>query len=425
MNIIPFLIVASLCAPLYSSDDGTIYLKDPKNRVNKEFVIEDGLYERTKFWFNIYTVHDSRTAVYHDSENLSIIYHSLNTRDVADDNLKRDIKQLLVKDYRKKYYNFYKDALKQLQRGSCSTSYCKKVLFTYRSAKIKIPTNKKLRIKFFKNKIQQLRVQTGQRDKILKGLKNISYYQETLERIFDAHKLPHELLGIPLLESSFNTKAKSKVNATGPWQFMKFIGKHFMIIDSYRDQRRNPFISTSAALHLLKQNKSILKRWDLAINAYNSGTGNLLKGTRALKKRGFKNPGVVELINNYKNPSFQFASKNFYAEFLALAHIIPYKNLIYPEFKKKTVNKKINIYLTKCKVNLKTALKSIKRTSYKHNEINNHLSRRRSFFPKGTVVFSDVILTKRRFHKIKYQQFKKYYPKKLAKIVRRYKCSSK
>ena len=51
---------------------------------------------------------------------------------------------------------------------------------------------------------------------------------------------------------------------------------------------------------------------DLAVNAYNSGTGLLRKGVKKLRKRGFKNPRVEHLIKHFKSRNWGFAAKNFY-----------------------------------------------------------------------------------------------------------------
>lgn len=401
------------------------YLKDPDSRVSKDFSIPKELYPNVKFWFNIYTKYDSKVAVIHDTDNLSIIYSAIDTSNVTNKLLNRHTRYSLVKKYRKQHLSYYKDALSKLSKGRCSEIYCKKVIESLSLAKIKIPRNRRKRKSLFLMYKNNIRIQTGQKDKIKKGLQNINHYATPIGRIFDAHQAPKELLAIALLESSFNVNAKSKVNATGPWQFMNYIGKHFMNIDRYQDQRKNAFLSTSAALHLLKQNKQILKHWDLAINAYNSGTKNILKGIRYLKKKKkIKSPRVHHIVRLYNSPSYKFAGKNFYSEFLALAHIIAYRQKIYPN--EKVFNgSALHAYLTKCSLNLNKLLKTIKNTDFKMSIVNNHLSSRIRKFPKGTVVFSDVKLTKRKYHEISFKNFKKYYPKNMYKMARGYKCSTR
>jgi len=408
----------------YAEKDFSYYLTDPKDLVDNNFKIHSSIKKRTKFWFDIYTKYNSDTAVIHDTHDLSLVYSTIDTSKIDNKILNYSIRYKVIKQYRRKFLNNYKKALQSLSNRKCSSQYCKQVLVALRKADIKIPQGFRLRKKFFLKLKKTIRTQTGQKDKIIAGIKNIEVYKSKLDSIIKAHKLPKDLLAIALLESSFNLKARSKVDAQGPWQFMRRVGKSFMKIDRSIDQRNNPFLSTSAALHLLKQNKKILKHWDLAINAYNSGTGNIRKGLSKLKNLGYKNPKAHHLINKFKSRSYRFASRNFYPEFLALAHILPYKNLIY-RFKKKKVRRKIRTFVTKCKFKAKKYLSRMRTSQYNINEVNNHLNKKYLSYPQGTVVFSDVKLSKRKYLEIKDFNFKKYYPKKMYKLANNQKCSTK
>lgn len=403
--------------------DFTYFLTDPSNLVSKKFNIHESIKDRTTFWFNIYTLYDSDTAVIHDTNNLSIVYSTINTADIDDKTLNYSVRYNIIRKYRSKFLNYYKSSLKKLSKGRCNSMYCDQILTALKGARITIPQNKKKRRKLFLKLEKGIRTQTGQKDKIESGIKNIEKYMKNLDLIFKSHSLPTELLAIPLLESSFNLRARSKVSAKGPWQFMKHVGKSFMKINRRVDHRNNPFLSTSAALHLLKQNKKILKYWDLAINAYNSGTGNIRKGLKKMRSLGYKNPRAHHLINNYKSRSYKFASRNFYPEFLALAYILPYRKKIY---KLKNNDKKlVKTYITKCKFKAKRLLSRLKSSQYNINEINNHLLSKSYTYPKGTVVYSDVNLNKRKYHLVKNNNYKKYYPKNLYKLARNQNCSTK
>ena len=56
--------------------------------------------------------------------------------------------------------------------------------------------------------------------------------------------------------------------------------------------------------------------WPLAVTAYNHGTEGLF---RAIDAVGTED--LVEIIRRYQSPTFGFASKNFYAEFLAAVQV--------------------------------------------------------------------------------------------------------
>ncbi len=69
-----------------------------------------------------------------------------------------------------------------------------------------------------------------------------------MQKIFRAEGLPAQLAYLPLVESSFNIRARSGAGAVGMWQFIPETGKKFMRIDDKVDERRDPMASTRAAL---------------------------------------------------------------------------------------------------------------------------------------------------------------------------------
>jgi membrane-bound lytic murein transglycosylase D len=147
-----------------------------------------------------------------------------------------------------------------------------------------------------------------------------------MKKIFREESLPEELAYLPLVESSFNIRARSGVGALGMWQFMPETGKKFMRIDGSVDERRDPMTSTRAAARLLKQNYRILdSNWPLAITAYNHGTEGIFRGIKAVESGD-----LVEIIKRYQSPTFGFASKNFYAEFLAVVAIVTQRDVYFP-----------------------------------------------------------------------------------------------
>jgi membrane-bound lytic murein transglycosylase D len=145
-----------------------------------------------------------------------------------------------------------------------------------------------------------------------------------MESIFAKSNLPTELVRLPLVESSFNEKAVSKVGASGIWQFMPVVGKHYLKMTEPFDERNSPIKATEAAARLLRSNFSILKSWPLAITAYNHGASGVLK---AMKK--VKSEEIDDLIENYSSRSFSFASKNFYSEFMAALYAERYQDEIF------------------------------------------------------------------------------------------------
>ncbi len=399
--------------------DYTHFLKDPKNLVSDEFTIPDALFDRVRFWYNVYTKYTSHFSVIHDLDNLGIIYDVIDFTDVVSSISNRNTRYAIQNKSLKSIIREYKSSFSKLSKGRCVEEKCKKIIAALDKAKIKIP--RKGRKHFFQELRKSVRTQTGQHDHIRQGLTNIDGYNESIEHLFKVFNLPHELLAISFLESSFNIHAKSKVGATGPWQFMNSIGKHFMKVNRNVDQRSSAILSTASALHLLKQNKKIMKSWDLAVNAYNSGTGLLRRGVKTLYKKGFKDPHVEHLITHFRHGNWGFAAKNFYSEFLALVYTLAYRSDILKQ-KFNLHDGDLDIYLTKCKLPVVKLISTLK--SSKHNilNVNNHLKKSRATYPKGTVIISDVELTSRKYHKVPHEYLKKYYPKNLYKIVSKERC---
>jgi membrane-bound lytic murein transglycosylase D len=107
------------------------------------------------------------------------------------------------------------------------------------------------------------------------------YYFPMFESYLDAYDIPLEIKYLAVVESGLNPKAKSRVGATGMWQFMYQTGKQFDLnISSYVDERQDPVKSAEAACKYLESLYKTFNDWDLALAAYNSGPGNVSKAIR-------------------------------------------------------------------------------------------------------------------------------------------------
>jgi len=96
------------------------------------------------------------------------------------------------------------------------------------------------------------------------------------------------------------------------------------------DERRSPFKASEAAAHLLKENHLILKhKWPLAVTAWNHGPGGI---KRAMKATGSSDLG--EIVRRYNTRTFDFASSNFYCEFLGALYAEKYQNEIFGDLER-------------------------------------------------------------------------------------------
>ncbi len=95
-------------------------------------------------------------------------------------------------------------------------------------------------------------------------------------------KLPLDLKYLAIVESALEPKATSRVGAGGLWQFMPATGRVYGLqVDAVVDERRDPHKSTEAAVKHLQDLYAKFESWELAIAAYNSGSGRV---SRAVKR---------------------------------------------------------------------------------------------------------------------------------------------
>lgn len=404
-------------------------LSDSDNLIKEDFIIPKYFDSSVRFWFSIYTQFSSKQVVIHDMNDLDIVYNIMDFSELHSSNINRFAKAKLQTQLALEYTRKLKKTLKKFAKSLKKLNPEEEGILAAVKRNHKIPKSWKKRNYFFKKLAQNVRTQTGQRDKIYNGMIRAIPYFEYLYKTIDAFKLPRELIAITFLESSFNPKAYSKVGAAGAWQFMPYISSLFMPRrNDHVDYRLSPVISSVSAFHLLKQNKMILKRWDLAVPAYNSGTKHLVKARKKFKK--VKNLDLAYILEKYDHAHLGFASKNFYSEFLALVHVLAYKDVIYPlkgfldSFKRFNTHN-LNIYVTKCKITPKKIFKLLKKSSPDLYELNYHYRHPKRKFKRGNFLVSDITLTSRRYYKLSMKQIVKDYPKFWPKLIKKKRCNRK
>lgn len=114
------------------------------------------------------------------------------------------------------------------------------------------------------------------------------YYFPMFEEHLAKYDVPLEIKYLAVVESALNPRAKSRVGATGLWQFMYPTGKQYGLeVNSYVDERSDPLKATEAACQYLSSLYNIFGDWDLVLASYNAGPGNV---TKAIRRSGsYKN----------------------------------------------------------------------------------------------------------------------------------------
>ncbi|RWX00096.1 lytic transglycosylase domain-containing protein [Flavobacterium cerinum] len=114
------------------------------------------------------------------------------------------------------------------------------------------------------------------------------YYFPMFEERLAKYNVPIEIKYLAVIESALNPRAKSRVGATGLWQFMYPTGKQYNLeVNSYVDERSDPLKATEAACQYLSSLYNMFGDWDLVLASYNAGPGNV---TKAIRRSGtYKN----------------------------------------------------------------------------------------------------------------------------------------
>lgn len=149
------------------------------------------------------------------------------------------------------------------------------------------------------------------------------------EEYLDKYDIPIELKYLSVIESGLRPTAKSRVGASGLWQFMYRTGRMYGLeSDSYVDERLNPEKATDAACRYLKYLHGMYGDWSIALAAYNAGPGNVNK---AIRRSGGQ-------MNYWKlRPFLPKETQMYVPNFIAMLYMMNY----YPEHNIKPVEPKI------------------------------------------------------------------------------------
>lgn len=118
----------------------------------------------------------------------------------------------------------------------------------------------------------------GQRETMKQYLARAEEYMPLVKSVAREHALPEDLAYLVMLESGADPEARSPANALGMWQFMPATARSYGLrVDSWVDERLDPWKSTRSAMLYLKDLYGMFGCWRLALSAYNSGENKLNK----------------------------------------------------------------------------------------------------------------------------------------------------
>ena len=248
-----------------------------------------------RFWMRVYSEISTNEGFIHDQRDLSVVYQTLH----FDPTLPPRERERQVADAREHYQSI----LRRLGSGAApQTDEERRVSGLWPGA---APAR-------LLQAADDVRFQLGQSDRFRAGLRRAGEWEAHISQTLSQQGLPPEIAALPHVESSFQATAMSKAGAAGLWQFIRSTGRRYLRIDRAVDERLDPYRSTEAAAQLLSYNYRLLGSWPLAITAYNHGAEGM---RRAREQIG--SDDIVQIVRHYHSPSFGFASRNYYASFLA------------------------------------------------------------------------------------------------------------
>ncbi len=267
---------------------------------DEPFQTPKGLESSVDFWIKVFTRYKRNQAVVHDTEDPSLIYDVVNLDGAGGPSSSR-VRWRRARRARERYARLFRTWSVSPPRPRDLSRKERRIIRALRKRRYNLSKASR-----------NVRAQQGVQEKFRDGIIRSGRYLRRMRRVFLDYGLPPDLTYLPHVESSFNYGAYSKFGASGIWQFTRSTGRLFLKINYDIDERRDPMLSTHAAAKLLRRNHKQLGTWPLAVTAYNHGRAGMARAVRLHQTRH-----LPTLIRKYRSRTFKFASKNFYAEFLA------------------------------------------------------------------------------------------------------------
>lgn len=310
--------------PLTTNNRASV-IKQPF-KVNKSFALESysGVFPKPAalepavgFWRKTYAVWNRSQVAYHDNRFMDVVYEVYTLPGNVTEGLTRE--QKLAMDHRREFWTSQISLLENKLRYKAPLNANDREII----AKIEStgrPINTVL-----SGASDRVRAQRGTRERFKRGLEISGRYNLQFRKIFRDAGLPEELAYLPHVESSFQPAARSSAGAVGMWQFTKGAAQTFMPGRNEVDRRLDPFASANGAANYLAHAYKKLGDWPTALTSYNHGIGGM--------KRAQNHMGTdfVRIVNQYDGPAFGFASRNYYAQFLAAREIANNTESFFPE----------------------------------------------------------------------------------------------
>lgn len=279
-----------------------------------EFPLPAGLEDAVGFWRNVFAVWSRGQVAIHDNRHLGLVYEVVDLPGPIEESY-----TALQRDFVRGRRELWSARLRTLEQKLVRNQPLDR---NERELREKIRTQAGPTA--FVGAADRVRSQRGVRERFLRGLIISGRYDAKFREVFRRHGLPEDLAFIPHVESSFQVNAVSHAGAAGVWQFMRPTARDFMRVDNVIDERLDPVVAADGAARYLRSAYARLGSWPLAITSYNHGVGGMQRARAAM------GDDIVRIVEHWDGRHFGFASRNFYAEFLAVRHIVRNADRYFP-----------------------------------------------------------------------------------------------
>ncbi len=279
------------------------------------FPSPNGLRDQVDFWKNVFATWSLGQVVLHDADHPQLIYEILTVPGDPDEGFTRS-----QRDYVRRHRATLEARIGHLEK---KVKAREPLSDEEKALALQIVTM--AGTDAIRGASERVHAQRGLRERFRRGLEFSGRFDASFRAVFREAGLPEDLALLPHVESSFQAAARSSAGAVGIWQFTRSAGRRFLALNSAIDERLDPVAAARGAARYLGAAYGMLGDWALAITSYNHGVEGML---RAKERFG---TDFDRIVREYDGKLFGFASKNFYAEFLAVREIVAERERYFPE----------------------------------------------------------------------------------------------
>ena len=284
------------------------------------FPVPAGLVPAVEFWRDVFGLYDSSQSLIHDDEHLDVVFTVIDVSDLVRGGATPAAIERAQRDRVRDALRHYQQVLRRLGgdlSAEASETDMARVRQLYAASAKGVAD--------FRPAATRVRAQTGLRDRFREAIQVSGLFMPGIEQILGEHGVPEIVKSLPFVESMYNYEARSRVGASGVWQIMPGTARQYIQMDSAVDARSDVWLAAEGAARLLADNYRRVLSWPLALTGYNHGIAGM---ERAVRQVG--SASIDAIVDQYQSRTFGFASRNFYAEFVAAATVFADRAVLFP-----------------------------------------------------------------------------------------------